>query len=227
MKLRTLIAISLILYVFGASTITVIGLSTKPAATVKVNPVAAPALTIGPDTSTDTETDPTQAIIDESQSITSDTTSDTTSPATQTTQTPTTSKTTTTSPVATPKTTPAPVVTPTPTPTPAPTPTPTPTPAPTPTPIACGSAGGVCTSAQVAAHNTAGNCWQIYNGGYYIVTSYVSKHNGGASVFNSQTCGHDITGYLNGSQSTAGKTRKHSSAAYSTLQSYYVGKVQG
>jgi len=106
MKLRTLIAISLILYVFGASTITVIGLSTKPAATVKVNPVAAPALTIGPDTSTDTETDPTQAIIDESQSITSDTTSDTTSPATQTTQTPTTSKTTTTSPVATPKTTP-------------------------------------------------------------------------------------------------------------------------
>ena len=226
MKLRTLIAISLVLYVFGATTITVIGLSAKPAATVKIDPVAVPALTIGAETSTTSEVDPTQAIIDASQSSTADASSDTSSDtSTQTQTTSSTTTPTTTSPVTTPKTSPTP--TPTPKPTPTPTPTPTPAPTPVPTPIACGSAGGVCTAAQVATHGTAGNCWQIYNGGYYIVTSYVNKHNGGASVFNAQTCGHDITGYLNGSQSTAGKTRHHSSAAYTVLQSYYVGKVQG
>lgn len=97
-------------------------------------------------------------------------------------------------------------------------------PIPTPT---CGVAGGTCTSAQVASHNTAGNCWMIYNGGYYIVTSYVNQHPGGSSVFNSQTCGHDVTGYMNGSQSTAGQNRRHSNSAYTILQSYYVGRVSG
>jgi hypothetical protein len=119
--------------------------------------------------------------------------------------------------------------TPTPTLPPGYTPTPPPaqTPSPTPPPIACGSAGGTCTAAQVASHNSAGNCWVIYNGYYYIVTSWVSIHPGGPAVFNSTTCGHDISAYLNGSASSAGQQHVHSSAAYSILDSYKVGPVQG
>lgn len=100
-----------------------------------------------------------------------------------------------------------------------------PTTAPPPPPPGCGSAGGSCTTAQVAAHNSAGNCWIIYNGGYYIVTSYVNVHPGGTAVFNSSTCGQNITGYLNGSQSTAGKQHAHKPSAYTVLNSYYVGAV--
>ncbi len=91
---------------------------------------------------------------------------------------------------------------------------------------ACGSPGGVCSTAQVASHSSASNCWVIYNGGYYIVTSYVNAHPGGTAVFNSSTCGKDITAYLNGSASTAGAKHRHSNSAYTTLNSYYVGKVQ-
>jgi cytochrome b involved in lipid metabolism len=111
--------------------------------------------------------------------------------------------------------------TPTPTPTPPPTPTPTPPPAPS-----CGSAGGACTSSEVATHNAQSNCWGIYNGGYYVLTSYVSKHPGGKSVFNSTSCGKDMTAYMNGSASVSGQKRKHSSSAYSVLASYYVGPMK-
>ena len=124
--------------------------------------------------------------------------------------------------------------TPTPAPTPsapntspAPTPAPTPTPTPTPTPIACGSAGGTCTAAQVATHNSRTNCWMIYNNKYYIVTSYVSQHPGGTSTFTSTSCGHDVTAYLNGSSSLAGQRHTHSGSAYTILSSYYVGPVSG
>lgn len=112
--------------------------------------------------------------------------------------------------------------------TPAPTTTTTPKPStvtPSPAP-SCGSPGGICSAAQVASHNTAANCWVIYNAGYYIVTSYVKAHPGGTAVFNSSTCGKDITSYLNGSAATAGAQHRHSTSAYNTLNSYYVGKVQ-
>ncbi len=105
------------------------------------------------------------------------------------------------------------------------TPTPTPTPTPPPAP-SCGSAGGACTSSEVATHNSQSNCWGIYNGGYYILTSYVSKHPGGKSVFNSTSCGKDFTGYMNGSSSVSGQKKKHSSSAYSVLASYYVGPMK-
>lgn len=100
-------------------------------------------------------------------------------------------------------------------------------PSPTPKPPAagCGSPGGVCTSAEVAKHNSASDCWVIYNGGYYEVTPYVTKHKV-RTVFNSSTCGKDITGYLNGSLSTAGEQHPHKAGAYTTLNGYYVGKVQ-
>lgn len=92
-------------------------------------------------------------------------------------------------------------------------------------PPACGQAGGTCTAAQVATHNSQGNCWMTYGGKWYVVTSYVSTHKGGASVFNSTTCGQDVTPYMNGSASTAGKRHTHSSSAYNTLKSFTGGPV--
>lgn len=94
-------------------------------------------------------------------------------------------------------------------------------------PPSCGQSGGTCTAAQVAGHNSSGNCWVIYNGYYYIVTSYISNHPGGQSVFNSTSCGHDITSYMNGSASVAGKKHNHGGGAYSTLNSYRIGQVSG
>jgi len=67
----------------------------------------------------------------------------------------------------------------------------------------------------------------IYNNGYYIVTSYVNSHPGGKAVFNTSTCGNNISGYMNGSKSTAGKSQNHSGSAYNILNSYYVGPVAG
>lgn len=129
------------------------------------------------------------------------------------------SKTTTSTATATPKPAGGTAV---PTPKPA-----TPTPTPVPAGPACGSANGTCTAAQVAAHNSRTNCWMIYNGYYYIVTSYVNSHPGGTSVFNSSTCGINATGYLNGSTSTGGKKHNHGGSTYTILNSYKVGPVQG
>lgn len=67
----------------------------------------------------------------------------------------------------------------------------------------------------------------IYNGYYYIVTAYVNNHPGGRGVFNTSSCGHDITSYMNGSASTGGQRHSHSSGAYSVLNSYRIGQVQG
>ena len=100
----------------------------------------------------------------------------------------------------------------------------------------CGQAGGSCTSAQVATHNTSANCWVIYAGSYYVLSgsnlpsgksAYPSQHNGGSGAFTSSTCGKDITAYMNGS-TNAGTTvgrHNHSTSAYNTLNSYKVGPV--
>lgn len=122
--------------------------------------------------------------------------------------------------------TPVPPITPAPTPTRTPVQTPPPTPAPTPVPPACGAAGGVCSPAQVATHNSQTNCWVIYASYYYNVTGYVNAHPGGRASFNSATCGHDITAYLNGSAASGGGQHAHSASAYNTLTSYRVGPVR-
>jgi len=101
---------------------------------------------------------------------------------------------------------------------------------------ACGAAGGSCTAAQVAAHNSSANCWVIYSGSYYVLSganlpsgksAYPNIHNGGSGAFTSSTCGQDITAYMNGT-SNAGTTvakHAHSGSAYTTLNSYKVGPV--
>ncbi len=95
----------------------------------------------------------------------------------------------------------------------------------TPAAPACGSAGGACTSAEVATHNSQSNCWVTYNGSYYDVTSYVNPHPGGSSVFNSTTCGHDIGPYLAGAR-VAGQSHNHKQSAYTKLASYKIGPLK-
>lgn len=131
---------------------------------------------------------------------------------------------TTPSPAAATPTTPSAPSTPTPNPTPTPTPTPTPPPpAPAPT---CGN-GGACTAAQVKTHNKQSDCWVIYSGKVYNVTSYVPTHNGGAAAFNSTTCGADIATYMTGSASVPGVGKhKHSTSAYRQLDSFYIANLQ-
>jgi hypothetical protein len=129
----------------------------------------------------------------------------------------------TSSPSPTPVSTPSPSPTPAPTPTPTPKPTPTPAPAPKPAP-ACGS-GGSCTAAQVATHNTRGNCWvylsQINKA--YNITAYVqnpSLHPGGDVI--APHCGTDIYSYFLG---TAGGHKHSSNALNNVLQAYYIGPM--
>lgn len=104
-------------------------------------------------------------------------------------------------------------------------PAPPPTPAPQPV-LKCGN-GGPCTSAEVAAHSSASDCWGIYAGRVYNLTAYVPKHDGGSAAFNSQSCGGDITAYLNGSSGSGGvKAHRHSQKAYSILNSYYIADLK-
>lgn len=75
------------------------------------------------------------------------------------------------------------------TPASSPAPTSKPTPGPTPSPQQ-----GI-TAAQVATHNTSGNCWLIISNKVYNLTSFLSIHSGGASVI-TPYCGKDATNYF-------------------------------
>lgn len=89
----------------------------------------------------------------------------------------------------------------------------------------CGS-GGSCTTAQVATHNSKTNCWVIYSNKVYNINAWVPEHPGGEAVFNSTTCGHDITPYLTGQSSVNGDKHKHSSDAYNDLETFYIAPLQ-
>jgi cytochrome b involved in lipid metabolism len=91
--------------------------------------------------------------------------------------------------------------------------------------LSCGVAGGTCTKQEVAMHNKPSDCWVIYEGSYYNVTSYVSKHPGGKSVFTDATCGKDIALFLSGEQSVAGQSNEHKKSAYTELEQYKVGSI--
>ncbi|MDR3581983.1 MAG: cytochrome b5-like heme/steroid binding domain-containing protein [Candidatus Pacebacteria bacterium] len=121
--------------------------------------------------------------------------------------------------------TPAPTPSPTPTPSPSPKPAPSPSPSPAPSASSCGS-GGACTAAQIATHNTRGDCWvylsQINKA--YNITAYVqnpSQHPGGDVI--ASHCGTDIYSYFLG---TAGGHTHSSYALNTVLQAYYIGPMQ-
>lgn len=116
---------------------------------------------------------------------------------------------------------------PEPEPNPAPKPPSPPPPPPPPPQPACGS-GGSCTSAQVATHNSQSNCWVIYNNKVYNVTSFVSRHEGGRDVFNSNTCGRDIGQYLSGTREpVSGERHSHSSSDIRDIDPYYIANLAG
>lgn len=76
------------------------------------------------------------------------------------------------------------------------------------------------TQAQVAAHNTASDCWIIVSGNVYSVGSYISMHPGGQSRIINE-CGKDATQAFN----TRGGTGSHSSSARATLNSFLIGSL--
>ena len=79
--------------------------------------------------------------------------------------------------------------------------------------------------AQVSPHNSATNCWVVYGGKVYDVTLYISQHPGGTQSFNTQTCGGDITDYLNGKLASGGGRHRHSQNAYNMLATYYIADL--
>lgn len=55
---------------------------------------------------------------------------------------------------------------------------------------------GTYTTAQVATHNNASDCWTIVNGAVYNVTSWISKHPGGQAAIKGM-CGIDASAAFN------------------------------
>ncbi len=58
--------------------------------------------------------------------------------------------------------------------------------------------------AEVQKHNTKDDCWSVVNGNVYDLTSYVSKHKGGAAVITA-ICGKDGTKAFSGQHAGASK----------------------
>lgn len=79
------------------------------------------------------------------------------------------------------------------------------------------STGNSYTKAQVAAHNTAGDCWSSISGNVYDLTAWISKHPGGEGPILS-LCGTD---------GTAAFMDQHgrSSKAQAALESFKIGTL--
>ena len=73
------------------------------------------------------------------------------------------------------------------------------------------------TAAQIAAHNTAQNCWTSVNGGVYDLTGWIGEHPGGEGPILS-ICGND------GTSAFMGEHARDPRAA-SVLKSFRVGAL--
>ena len=93
-------------------------------------------------------------------------------------------------------------------------------------PTPCGSAGGVCTAGQIAAHNTAADCWVIYNGNYLILSGSGAAGSNGNEVANHSGGSSRITPYC-GADASSAFTSAHGgqSNVKSIFNSYIVGPV--
>lgn len=100
------------------------------------------------------------------------------------------------------------------------TPSPTSAVLPTPTSTPTKQSNILLTSAEVAKHNTASDCWMIISGNVYNLTSYLGSHPGGVGTI-TPYCGKDGTTAF----ATRGGTGTHSSFASSLLGSYLVGSL--
>lgn len=74
------------------------------------------------------------------------------------------------------------------------------------------------TLAQVAAHNSAANCWSVVNGNVYNLTSWIARHPGGQSPIKGM-CGVDASAAFNGQHSGT-------AAAKSMLASFQIGVLK-
>ena len=70
--------------------------------------------------------------------------------------------------------------------------------------------------AEIAKHNSTGNCWIIISGKIYNATNYLRAHPGGSGTI-TPYCGKDATPAFQG--------QGHSSYANSLLASYYIGDL--
>jgi cytochrome b involved in lipid metabolism len=75
------------------------------------------------------------------------------------------------------------------------------------------------TAADVAAHNTATDCWSIVDGKVYNLTNWVGKHPGGPGVITSM-CGTDGTSLFN-------SKHQGSATAAGALAGYVIGSLSG
>lgn len=89
------------------------------------------------------------------------------------------------------------------------------------------SANETFTIVQVAAHNTATDCWTVIRGNVYNVTSYISAHPGGEEIL--RACGTDATRLFETRTTEDGEAigngEPHSSDAHSILEQYKIGII--
>ena len=79
------------------------------------------------------------------------------------------------------------------------------------------------TMTEVAAHNSATNCWSVVSGGVYDLSTWGPNHPGGASVITAM-CGKDGTaGFLGTHSGTSTKTAN----AVAALASFKIGTLSG
>jgi len=75
------------------------------------------------------------------------------------------------------------------------------------------------TMTQVAAHNSAGDCWSVVSGKVYNLTAWIPKHIGGPGVITSM-CGIDGTSLYN-------SKHQGSASAAGALANYVIGTLSG
>lgn len=76
------------------------------------------------------------------------------------------------------------------------------------------------TITDVAEHNTANNCWMIFEDSVYDLTDYLSLHDRYMDI--TAWCGKDMTEDF---QTKDGRGRDHRSSSYSLLENYYIGTL--
>lgn len=77
------------------------------------------------------------------------------------------------------------------------------------------------TTAQVATHNKASNCWLIISSKVYNVTNFLDQHPGGSDVI-LPYCGKDATQAFD---TQGGRRRGHSGSARQQLAEFQVGSL--
>lgn len=78
------------------------------------------------------------------------------------------------------------------------------------------------TTSEVAAHNTAKDCWLIIDNKVYNITSYFGQHPGGNETM-TPYCGKEATKAFETKDKT--RAQNHSDRAWSMLDSYFVGEL--